>query len=312
VLSAVSFLEPLLGALGVDVLPSLWVGDALDVAAAGHPPFGASTPALLTQLYDRRVASEVKLTLMGALPDAHAVALVHAAGDAPGRESLTRVEWLPLHAIDRSDAIGARTSLYVPPWTPERALAAADDAEEDDAERHAAAACAGGAASFEAVLAGVAAARDALEGPWQEGDPTHAAQGKRLLAAATAAAAAAAAADAPALQGALFGVWCLTCCVLPMSHTLTRMHHHPRTAALADVLLAVATHAQIAADDGDWAARHVLAAAAARAARLGGGGGGEEGAPRAPPGRGYTLEEGDGEEEGEDEIVVEDAKPRRR
>jgi hypothetical protein len=84
------------------------------------------------------------------------------------------------------------------------------------------------------------------------------------------------------------------------------------TAALADVLLAVATHAQIAADDGEWAARHVLAAAAARAAQLGGGHGGgegEAGAPRAPLGRGYTLEE---EEEEEEEEVEGGAKPRRR
>lgn len=180
VLSAVSFLEPLLGALGIDVLPSLWVGDALDVASAGHPPFSAATPALLTQLYSRAVASEVKLTLMAAFPDEHRVALVHCAGDENGTTpGSSTVEWLPLHAIDRSEAIAARTTLYVPAWGE-----------------------AAGVASFEAVLAGVARAHDALEGPWQQGDPTQGDVGAQLLAAATAAAAAAAAQDAPALQGA--------------------------------------------------------------------------------------------------------------
>jgi hypothetical protein len=177
VLSAVSFLEPLLEALGIDVLPSLWVGDALDVAAAGYPPFSAATPALLTQLYSRSVASEVKLTLMAALPDEHRVALVHCAGDDAAPASM--VEWLPLHAIDRSEAIAARSTLYVPPWAETAAPA-----------------------SFEAVLAGVARAHEALEGPWQEGDPEHGEVSAQLLAAANAAAAAAGKQDSEALQGA--------------------------------------------------------------------------------------------------------------
>ena len=177
-----SFLEPLLEALGIDVLPSLWVGDALDVAAAGHPPFSAATPALLTQLYSRAVASEVKLTLMAALPDEHRVALVHCAGD--GGAAASAVEWLPLHGSDRSEAIAARTALYVPPWTEAEAGAI------------------GAPPSFEAVLAGVARAHEALEGPWQEGDPEHADVSAQLLAAAKAAAAAAGKQDAAALQGA--------------------------------------------------------------------------------------------------------------
>ena len=185
-LSAVSFLEPLLEALGIDVLPSLWVGDALDVASAGHPPFSAATPALLTQLYSRGVASEVKLTLMAALPDEHRVALVHCAGDGGGAASA--VEWLPLHAIDRSDAIAARTTLYVPPW-------AGDDSAASDASD-------APPASFEAVLAGVARAHEALEGPWREGDPEQSDVSAQLLAAAQAAAAAAGKGDAQALQGA--------------------------------------------------------------------------------------------------------------
>ena len=266
-LSAVSFLEPLLEALGIDVLPSLWVGDALDVAAAGHPPFSAATPALLTQLYSRGVASEVKLTLMAALPDEHRVALVHCAGDAEGgKAAKSAVEWMPLHAIDRSEAIAARTTLYVPPW--------ASEAEAP--------------ASFEAVLAGVARAHEALDGPWREGDPEHADIAAQLLAAAKAAVAASAKQDAPALQGAFFDT--------PLSGiALTGVM--PSSAALADVLLAVATHAQVASDDGDFSARHVIAAAAARAAELSGGGDEPAGAPQAPQGRGYALDEGSDEDE---------------
>lgn len=267
VLSAVSFLEPLLEALGIDVLPSLWVGDALDVAAAGHPPFSVATPALLTQLYSRGVASEVKLTLMAALPDEHRVALVHCAGDAEGGKPLkSTVEWMPLHAIDRSEAIAARTTLYVPPWAEAEAPA-----------------------SFEAVLAGVARAHEALDGPWREGDPEHADVAAQLLAAAKAAVAASAKQDAPALQGAFFDA-------PPFVIALTVMMP-PFSAALADVLLAVATHAQVASDEGDFSARHVIAAAAARAAALSGGDDEPGGAPQAPQGRGYTLDEGSDDDE---------------
>lgn len=269
VLSAVSFLEPLLEALGIDVLPSLWVGDALDVAAAGHPPFSAATPALLTQLYSRGVASEVKLTLMAALPDEHRVALVHCAGDAEGGKPLKNtVEWMPLHAIDRSEAIAARTTLYVPPWAEAEAPA-----------------------SFEAVLAGVARAHEALDGPWREGDPEHADVAAQLLAAAKAAVAASAKQDAPALQGAFVPLRSIAIA----SPDLRMMP--PFSAALADVLLAVATHAQVASVDGDFSARHVIAAAAARAAALSGGDDEPGGAPQAPQGRGYTLDEGSDDDE---------------
>ena len=64
----------------------------------------------------------------------------------------------------------------------------------------------------------------------------------------------------------------------------------------------MATHAQVAADDGDFSARHVLAAAAARAAALSSGGDSAASQPpRAPQGRGYALDEGAGSDEEEDE-----------
>ena len=73
-------------------------------------------------------------------------------------------------------------------------------------------------------------------------------------------------------------------------------------AALADVLLAVATHAQVAADDGEFSARHLLAAAATRAAALSSGGndGAASQPPRAPQGRGYALDEEGSDDEGDE------------
>ncbi len=109
-MEGLSFVEPALGALGLDGLDGLYVGDALDLAARHHPPFPPSARALVAQLYSRALAADVKLTLMNQYPEEHPVRLVHAAGT-----DAEEIEDLPLHAIDRSEKIAHLTTLYVPP-----------------------------------------------------------------------------------------------------------------------------------------------------------------------------------------------------
>lgn len=233
VLPGVSCLEPTLAAVGVDLLPSLWTGDALEVCGLGHPSFSGSQPALLLQLHSRAVASELKLTLMGGYAPTHRVCLVHAAGDSAGGPGAA--EWVELHELDRSVRFGARTSLYIP--------ARAEGA------------------SFEAVLGGVARARDALAGPWANDDPSYESEIGRL----TRAAEAAASAKTP----------------------------EQRRGAMAELLLAVAVQAHVAADEGEWEVAELLEEAAGRAAEMAGKGAGwAAGAQQ----RGYTLEEEEEEE----------------
>ncbi len=110
VIEGLSFLEPAFSALGIDPLPLSSIVDALELAAAHHPPFPPSAPALVAQLYSREVAAEAKLTLMALYPDEHPVQLVHAAGTPQAL-----VESLPLHSIDQSPHISLLTSLFVPP-----------------------------------------------------------------------------------------------------------------------------------------------------------------------------------------------------
>ncbi len=117
VLSGVSFLEPVFAALGIDPYPHTALVDALELAARHTPSFPPSQPALIAQLYSRLVASDVKLTLMALYPDDHPVQLIHAAGT-----DQVQIEALPLHAIDRSQAIGHLTALYLPPLPPGTAL----------------------------------------------------------------------------------------------------------------------------------------------------------------------------------------------
>ena len=110
VVPGLSFLEPTLAAVGADVMPSLVIVDAIDVARAGHAVgVSVDAPLLLCQLYSTAVASDVKLTLMQQYPEDHPVRLVHAAGTAD-----EIVETLPLHDMDRTEHVGILSSAFIP------------------------------------------------------------------------------------------------------------------------------------------------------------------------------------------------------
>lgn len=109
-LPGISFIEPALDALELDALPGLVLADALELAARHHPPFDPDTPALISQVYSRAVASDVKLTLMNQYPDEHPVVLLHGLSTPHAA-----VRTVPLHTIDRDEDIAHLTLLYVPP-----------------------------------------------------------------------------------------------------------------------------------------------------------------------------------------------------
>lgn len=109
IVPGISFVEPVLSAIGVDGLNGLQLFDAIDVASYNYPPLSPDAPVLLGQVYSRLMASELKLALMAIYPDEHEVFLVHSAGTAA-----QAVEKVPLYAIDRSPQIDHLSSLYVP------------------------------------------------------------------------------------------------------------------------------------------------------------------------------------------------------
>lgn len=110
VLPGLSFVEPVLAALEVDLLDGVQVVDALALSGFLFAPLNPDVPALVGQVYSRHAASELKLVLLSVYGEQHEVALIHAAGTAD-----EQVERLPLYEIDRSDHISHLTSLYVPP-----------------------------------------------------------------------------------------------------------------------------------------------------------------------------------------------------
>jgi tetrapyrrole methylase family protein/MazG family protein len=109
VVDGLSFIEPLIGALGIDALDGLQLHDAETIAHMHHPPLNPDVPALLAQVYSSAVASDVKLTLANQYPETHEVTLVYSAGTPE-----QRLERVPLYALDRQP-VDHLTSLYVPP-----------------------------------------------------------------------------------------------------------------------------------------------------------------------------------------------------
>jgi tetrapyrrole methylase family protein / MazG family protein len=110
IVEGLSFLEPVISAIGIDLFPQLVLVDALELACLHHPLYPPSVPAIIAQVHSRLVASEVKLSLMSVYPDQHNVIYVHSAGTKN-----EVVDCLPLWNIDRYEEFGLLSCLYVPP-----------------------------------------------------------------------------------------------------------------------------------------------------------------------------------------------------
>lgn len=110
IIPGVSFLESVLAAKEVDLLPQITILDALELQTAHFPPFPPDTPVIIAQIHSADVASNVKLSLMAIFPDKHPVFLIHNAG-----AEAEQVESIPLYQMDRSQSIGLRTSAFIPP-----------------------------------------------------------------------------------------------------------------------------------------------------------------------------------------------------
>ena len=109
VLPAMSFLDVLYARLGIDPQNGLTVVDATEIDRISE----ASTALVVTQIYNRQVASDAKLSLMQLLPDDYQVVLCLRLG-LPSEV----VREIPLYELDRQEDIDHLTTLYVPPYCP--------------------------------------------------------------------------------------------------------------------------------------------------------------------------------------------------
>ncbi len=109
ILPAESFLDAVFTALKVDPSDGLQVLDGLKIDGV---VLNAGSPAIIAQVYSRLVASNIKLSLLEHYPPEHEVVVVRAAG-VPGEE---RVEKVRLFELDRLDWLDHLTCVYLPPY----------------------------------------------------------------------------------------------------------------------------------------------------------------------------------------------------
>ncbi len=115
VIAGLSLLEPVCTALELDpMMPGAQLIDATELASLGHDEIAGkiipTTPLLVTQVYNRRVAGAVKIALGECYPDEWPVKLVRLAGV----ESEEAVIEMPLYELDRNRLTNHLCTLYVP------------------------------------------------------------------------------------------------------------------------------------------------------------------------------------------------------
>jgi tetrapyrrole methylase family protein/MazG family protein len=102
-----SFLDQLFISLGLDPIEGFQLLDGTDLQFRQLNP---ELHTVVTQVYDRLVASDVKLTLMEIYPDDYPVWVCHKLGFQQGEES-SRV---PLYELDHQVSFGNFSLVYIP------------------------------------------------------------------------------------------------------------------------------------------------------------------------------------------------------
>ncbi len=106
--AGLSFLEPLLSQLELDLLDGVTIVDALSIEKIKEP---ARNHLVMAQVYNKVIASRVKLKLLQLYPDNYPVTIVNAAG-------MTRagLQKTTLRSLDHCNAFNHYTTVYLPPF----------------------------------------------------------------------------------------------------------------------------------------------------------------------------------------------------
>jgi tetrapyrrole methylase family protein / MazG family protein len=106
--AGLSFLEPLLSQLQLDLLDGVTILDALSIDTMKEP---AQNHLILAQVYNKTIASRVKLKLLELYPDHYPVLIVNAAGMPRATTKTTT-----LCALDHYSCFDHYTTLYLSPY----------------------------------------------------------------------------------------------------------------------------------------------------------------------------------------------------
>ena len=108
IISGVSFIDAVTQALHIDPACKMKVADAFDIRKT---VFDRRNALIITQIYDKFIASEVKLSLEEYYGSETEIYFVHA----PGIENMQSIKKIPLYELDRQDDIDHMTYVYIPP-----------------------------------------------------------------------------------------------------------------------------------------------------------------------------------------------------
>lgn len=113
--SGLSFIEPILEGVGYDLVEGLSVLDAINFSLED---IDINSHCIVTQVYNERIASDLKILLSEVYGDEYIVYLINNGGIKEQEEILK----LPLYEIDRNKNIGNLTSLFIPKVKEEYAI----------------------------------------------------------------------------------------------------------------------------------------------------------------------------------------------
>ncbi|WMM25407.1 nucleoside triphosphate pyrophosphohydrolase [Tissierella sp. MB52-C2] len=107
IISGMSFIEPMIELVGRDPINGLKI---VDGAEFNSLMVDINSDTIITQVYNHRILSEIKLILSEIYGDEYKVYLIHSAGIKEDEKKY----FIPIYELDRVEEIGPLTSIYVP------------------------------------------------------------------------------------------------------------------------------------------------------------------------------------------------------
>ena len=107
IVSGMSFIEPMIELVGIDPINGLKIVDGVGFNSL---IVDINSDTIITQVYNHRILSEVKLILSEIYGDEYEIYLIHSAGIKKDEKKY----FIPIYELDRVEEIGALTSIYVP------------------------------------------------------------------------------------------------------------------------------------------------------------------------------------------------------
>ncbi|MBE6067716.1 MAG: nucleoside triphosphate pyrophosphohydrolase [Clostridium lundense] len=106
-LPAVSFVDAIMESLTIDPIEGIKIIDAFDI---NNQLLDKRSGVIITQVYNKFIASEIKLALLDYYKDDTKIYFIRAAGV----KNLEIVREIPLYELDRQEEIDYLTSVYIP------------------------------------------------------------------------------------------------------------------------------------------------------------------------------------------------------